>query len=75
MKKEHKEILEVISKYLEENPEQRFWQALFNLWINEFADKSNPEAKDFLLKDIYNDRDSEIVSKIKKITEKKEVYV
>jgi len=75
MKKEHKEILEEISKYLENNPEQRFGQALFNLNINEFADKKNPEWKSFLLRDIYNDRDSEILDNIKKVTNKKEVYI
>ena len=44
---------------MENNPNQRFGQALFNLGINEF--KQNEE---FQLRDIYNDDDSEIILRI-----------
>jgi hypothetical protein len=61
-----KEILNKIETRLKENPSERFAQALFNLGINEFEDKSNPESKGFLLRDIYNDTDKYILDKINK---------
>ncbi|WP_177764435.1 hypothetical protein [Flavobacterium sp. I3-2] len=60
MKKEHTEIIKHIVTYLEENPTQRFGQALFNLGINEF--KKN--ESEFELRDIYNDADNEIIKRI-----------
>jgi hypothetical protein len=54
-----KEILDKLQTYLENNPNQRFGQALFNLAINEF--KENVE---FQLRDIYGDADSEILNRI-----------
>lgn len=59
-----KVILEKLTAYLEANPCLRFGQALTNLRINEFADKGNPEAKGFLLRDIYNDTDIKILQRI-----------
>lgn len=56
-----KEILDKLRTYLENNPSQRFGQALFNLRINEL--KQNEE---FQLRDIYNDDDSEIIQRIEK---------
>lgn len=64
MKNEHKLIIDAISIYLTHHPEIRFWQALFNLWINEFEDKINPENKEYLLRDIHNDRDEDILERI-----------
>jgi len=64
MKKETKEILHKLFEYLEENPEIRFTQALFNLKINNFADESNPENKNFLFKDNYNDSDETVLKRI-----------
>jgi len=64
--KESEKILLVISEYLKDNPKIRFGQALFNLGINEFADKKNPEAKGFLLRDIHSDSDSKIVERMVK---------
>lgn len=61
MTNEHTIILEKLKVYLEQNPSQRFCQAIFNLGINEF--KQNEE---FQLRDIYNDSDSEIIKRIEK---------
>ena len=57
-------ILTTIEQYLEKNPSIRFAQALFNLGITEFADKNNPEAKGFLLRDIYNDSDDDVLKRM-----------
>ncbi len=59
-----KNILSEIEKYLSANPNIRFSQALFNLGINEFADKINPNEKENLLRDIYNDADNDIYQKL-----------
>ncbi len=61
MTTEHRIILEKLKEYLEQNPSQRFGQAIFNLGINEF--KQNEE---FQLRDIYNDTDFEILKRIDK---------
>ena len=65
MKKEHKEILSLISDLLKKRPELRFGQALTNLGVLEFADKSFP-PKHNVLRDIYNDSDKSILEKVKK---------
>lgn len=59
MNKEHNIILEKLRIFLEQNPTQRFGQAIFNLGINEFK-----ENEEFQLRDIYNDPDSEIIDRI-----------
>ncbi len=56
-----KEILDKLRTYLENNPNQRFGQALFNLGINEFE-----QNKEFQLRDIYNDDDAEVIKRIEK---------
>ncbi len=61
MTDEHKIILERLQVYLDQNPSQRFGQAIFNLGINEF--KQNEK---YQLRDIYNDSDSEILKRINK---------
>lgn len=66
MKENIKTILLVIEQYLEKNPSVRFTQALFNLGITEFADKGNPEVKGFLLRDIYNDKDIDVLDRVLK---------
>lgn len=48
MKDTHKEIIKLISDYLEEYPECRFTQALYNLRINGFYSVDNPEESNFL---------------------------
>lgn len=65
-KTEHQEILDLISDYLAENPSLRFGQALFNLGVNEFANKSDPAKEDFKIRDIHADFDDEIIRRIKK---------
>ena len=61
MTDEHKIILERLKEFLDQNPSQRFGQAIFNLGINEF--KQNEE---YQLRDIYNDSDSEILKRMDK---------
>jgi hypothetical protein len=63
MKKEHADILELLQSYLEQNPELRFGQAIFNLGINEFEKTADPDRN--ILRDIYNDTDADIVGRIK----------
>ncbi len=65
MKKEHQEIMNLVSKYLEEYSNQRFGQAIFNLGINEFKNKAQPEKENYSIRDIHNDQDSEIIDRIK----------
>jgi len=54
-------ILSMIKLYHLNNPEQRFTQILFNLDINQF-DNTN---KLIDLRDNYNDKDSEIIKRIR----------
>lgn len=60
MKKEHREILNLIEDYLSQDGAEhlRFTQALFNLDINQLATEN-------LLVDNYNDLDSWVLSRIK----------
>ena len=60
MNKTQKEILDIISKYATENPSQRFGLIIFNLDINQF-DKN----KEFIIRDIHNDSDEEILKRVK----------
>ncbi len=64
MKKEHQIIFELIKAYLENNPDQRFGQALFNLKINEFQKTTNPKYPNYNLRDIHNDDDQIIINRI-----------
>ena len=64
MNETQKKILQLISNYLAENPNQRFGQILFNLDINQFRPNKDE------LKDIYNDLDEEILERIKQRLEK-----
>lgn len=72
MKDTHKEIIKLISDYLEEHPEIRFTQALYNLRINGFFSVDNPEETNFLFRDNYNDSDEDVLKKIKKELDIKE---
>jgi len=56
-----KKIIDIISRYSNENPEQRFAQILFNLGINEFSKIDN---ENFQLRDIYNDKDDQLLERI-----------
>jgi vacuolar-type H+-ATPase subunit I/STV1 len=55
------EIIQKISKYLEDHPEVRFAQALFNLNVNEFEKDGS-----LIYRDIYNDSDKQILDRINK---------
>lgn len=72
MKDTHKEIIKLISDYLEEYPEIRFTQALYNLRINGFYSVDDPEKYNFLFRDNYNDSDEDVLNKIKKELDIKE---
>ena len=52
------EILNIITDYCNENPNQRFGQILYNLNINEFKKDSEE------IRDIYNDSDKKILGRI-----------
>ncbi len=65
MKQEHEELMGLISRFLRENPAQRFGHALFNLGINEFADGSAPEKEKYQLRDIYADSDAAILARVR----------
>lgn len=65
MKPQHKKILDLLKQYLNKHPEQRFGQALYNLNINEFTNPTNPSQSGYLLRDIYNDTDDDIIKRIK----------
>ena len=64
-KKEHQEILDLISDYLANDYDQRFGQAIFNLGINQFVNKIQPEKENYKIRDIHNDQDSVIIERIK----------
>ncbi len=68
MTDKHKAILKIIERFLIDNPNQRFGQALFNLKINEFAGSINPQAKGHMLRDIYEDKDEAILKRMKDMT-------
>lgn len=71
-KKEHKEILDLISDYLANHYDQRFGQALFNLGINEFTNRLNPEKGNYKMRDIHGDSDMKILQRIKNQLKKTE---
>lgn len=68
MKDTHAKIIQILSEFLEKNPEQRFGQALFNLNVNQFkydiTKIINPTEVSYLMRDIYNDRDECILSRV-----------
>lgn len=66
MKKEHKIIIDLIYTYLENHPDQRFGQALFNLGINEFQKTTDPKISNLDIRNIHNDNDTEIIKRIQK---------
>ncbi|KAF2508580.1 hypothetical protein EYY60_15750 [Flavobacterium zhairuonense] len=65
MKKEHQIILDLIASYLEQNPDQRFGQALFNLSVNEFQKTTDPRNPNYNIRDIHGDNDLGIIERIK----------
>ena len=65
--KENLIICQIVKDYLIKNPSIRFTQALFNLNINMFENDRNPEMEKNLLRDPYNDKDSDVLERIKDI--------
>jgi hypothetical protein len=61
----NKEIIDLLAKYAEENPAQRFGQILFNLDINQFNDTLDPSKSNYLLRDTYNDLSEGILERVK----------
>ncbi len=59
------EILELIKSHFEKFPDQRFGQILFNMDISQFVNRENPEIDNFKIRDIYNDKDLDIIERIK----------
>lgn len=68
MKKQHREILDLIEQYLSQEGAEhlRFTQALYNLDIY----KQVEVGGSFFLADNYNDLDSWVIGRIKKAIEK-----
>ena len=64
-KKEHQEILDLISDYLSNHYDQRFGQALFNLGVNEFVNRADPAKGNYEMRDIHGDADKKIIDRIK----------
>lgn len=64
MNKEHKKIIELIKAYLKRHPDQRFGQALFNLRVNEIKNFDNPSESNYEIRDIHNDKDFDIITRI-----------
>ncbi|MDF1838222.1 MAG: hypothetical protein P1V35_10160 [Planctomycetota bacterium] len=64
MKAEHQEFLDLFSKYLEQYPDQRLTQALFNLGVNEFKSPEDPSLSDHALRDVYSDSDASVLKRI-----------
>jgi hypothetical protein len=63
----NEKILKILQEEVEKNGEHlRFGQILFNLGINEFSNRTNPENGNFLLRDIYNDEPSKILDRVLK---------
>ena len=65
MNENQEQILKILKSELERMPDLRFAQLLFNLGINEFADKENPEQSNFLFRDNHGDSDEDVLSRIK----------
>ena len=52
-KKEHQEILNLISNYLANHYDQRFGQALFNLGVNEFKNRTDPSKENYQMREAH----------------------
>ena len=66
MKKEHEIIVDLLKEYLENHPDQKFGQALFNLGVNEFKNTTDPRNPNYDIRDIHNDKDNEILKRIER---------
>jgi hypothetical protein len=71
MKKQHQEILDIISNQLERYPELRFTQVLFSLDINQFTEDFDPACScKAYFRDNFNDPDKQVLSRINNRLEK-----
>ena len=70
MTKEHEKIIELITQKLNQDPELRFGQALFNLGIIGFKNPTDPAKENFGLRDIHGDSDQSIIDRINKAISK-----
>ncbi len=70
MTAEQKEIFRLLQEILEKYPDFRFGQLLYVLNVTQFSDITNPEHKDFDLRDIFYDSDEYILKRIKEAIEK-----
>ena len=60
-----KKILTLIEQYMNENPNLRFTQVLFNLGINQFGgDNTTPGGSPYLLRDCYYDSDNMVLKRM-----------
>ncbi len=73
MTEKHRIILKAIEEALNRDPELRFGQALFNLGINEFVNRDNPSKTDYRMRDIHGDKDSDIIARIRRQLEWREL--
>lgn len=73
MTEKHRIILKAIEEALNRDPELRFGQALFNLGINEFVNRENPSEADYRMRDIHGDKDSDIIARIRRQQEWREL--
>lgn len=63
-KQVNKEIINLLTRYVDKNPSQRFGQILFNLDINQFVHKADPAQYNHLLRDIHNDLSEDILKRV-----------
>lgn len=62
MKKEHKKFIKKLTKYLQQNPEFRVTQALYNMGVNHRDPNNNTMAGAFV--DNYNQDDEVTLSRV-----------
>lgn len=68
MKDTHSKIIQIVSEFLDQNPNQRFGEALFNLNITQFKydlkDIVKPTDVSYQMRDIYNDNDTCMLNRV-----------
>ena len=65
MNENAKKILSLIEQYMNENPNLRFTQVLFNLGIDQFGgDNTTPGGSSYLLRDCYYDSDNMVLKRM-----------
>lgn len=71
MKQIHSAIINALEQYLDQHPHQRFGQALLNLYLMDFASEKQSTTVKTFLRDIHDDEDVNILSRMKKINHDK----